>query len=71
MHHQNLGSNKGRVTALPQGGDLRSDHIEAYRDVILAAIEAKVDITLVELSDLLRHEHGSSSLRVIRDGITH
>src|SRR5271167_1434424 len=48
---------EGRVTALPQGGDLRSHHIEAYRDVILAAIEAKVDITLVELSDLLRHEH--------------
>ena len=48
---------EGRVTALPQGGDLRSHHIEAYRDVVLAAIEAKVDITLVELSDLLRHEH--------------
>ena len=51
---------EGRVTALPQGGDLRSHHIEAYRDVILAAIEAKVDITLVELSDLLRHEHRAS-----------
>jgi transposase len=29
---------EGRVTALPQGGDLRSHHIEVYRDVILGAI---------------------------------
>src|ERR1700710_1500746 len=34
----------GRVTALPQGGDLRSHHIEVYRDVILGAIDADVDI---------------------------
>jgi transposase len=47
----------GRMTALPQGGDLRSHHIEAYRDVILAAIEAEVDITLVELAELLRSQH--------------
>ena len=33
---------EGRVTALPQGGDLRSHYIEAYRDVILAAVEAEV-----------------------------
>ena len=51
---------EGRATALPQGGDLRSHHIEAYRDVILAATEAEVDITLVELSELLRQEHGAS-----------
>ena len=47
----------GRMTALPQGGDLRSHHIEAYGDVILAAIEAEVDITLVELAELLRRQH--------------
>jgi transposase-like protein len=29
---------EGRVTALPQGSDLRSQHIEVYRDVILGAI---------------------------------
>src|SRR6516225_7964024 len=46
--------------ALPQGGDLRSHRIEAYRDVILAAIEAEVDITLVELAELLRSQHGAS-----------
>jgi transposase len=51
---------EGRVTALPQGGDLRSHHVEAYRDVILAAIEAEVDITLVELADLLHSQHGAS-----------
>jgi transposase len=50
---------EGRARALPQGGDLRSHHIEAYRDVILAAIEAEVDITLVELADLLRSQHGA------------
>ncbi len=49
---------EGRATALPMGGDLRSQRIEAYRDVILGAVEAQVDITLVELSELLRREHG-------------
>ncbi len=51
---------EGRATALPQGGDLRSHHIEAYRDVILAAVEAEVDITLVEIAELLHREHGTS-----------
>ncbi len=51
---------EGRVAALPQGGDLRSRHIEAYRDVILAAVGAEVDITLVELDELLRIQHGAS-----------
>src|ERR1700684_2439442 len=31
---------EGRVTALPQGGDLRSQHIEVHRDVILGWIDA-------------------------------
>ena len=51
---------EGRATALPQGGDLRSHRIEAYGGMILAAIEAEVDITLVELADLLRSQHGAS-----------
>jgi transposase len=51
---------EGRVTALPQGGDLRSQHIEVYRDVILGAIDADVDITLVELSEVLRRKHEAS-----------
>jgi transposase len=51
---------EGRAKALAQGGDLRSHHIEAYRDVILTAIASEVDITLVELAELLRHQHGAS-----------
>ena len=51
---------EGRETALPQGGDLRSQRIEAYGDVILAAVDAEVDITLVELAELLRSQHGAS-----------
>jgi len=51
---------EGRMTALPQGGDLRSHDIEAHRGAILAAIEAEVDIMLVELAELLRRQHGAS-----------
>ena len=43
----------GLTRAKPQGGDKRSHRIEAYRDIILAAIEAQADITLVELADML------------------
>jgi transposase len=50
----------GATQAKPQGGDKRSHRIEAYHDVILAAIEAQVDITLVELADMLRRGHGAS-----------
>ena len=47
----------GRATARPRGGDLRSHRIEAFAAVILAALEAEVDITLVELAELLEREH--------------
>ncbi|ESX84286.1 hypothetical protein X755_31980 [Mesorhizobium sp. LNJC405B00] len=40
-----------------QGGDKRSQRIEAYRDTILAVIEGQDDITLVELAEFLRAEH--------------
>ena len=50
----------GVTAPKPKGGDLRSHRIEACRDVILGAIEAKVDITLVELAEWLRREHGVS-----------
>ena len=49
----------GRATALAQGGDFRSCRIEALAPVILGAIEAKVDITLVELAELLEREHSA------------
>lgn len=48
----------GRGVAKPKGGDTRSHRIEAYREVILAAIEAQKDITLVELAAMLLREHG-------------
>jgi transposase len=51
---------EGRAAAMAMGGDLRSQRIEAYCDVILDAIDAEVDITLVELSAMLRREHGAS-----------
>lgn len=48
----------GATSAKPQGGDRRSQRIEAYREVILAAVEQRVDITLAELAEILRTEYG-------------
>jgi len=48
----------GRRAARRQGGDRRSERIETYRSVILEAIDEKVDITLAEIAQLLRREHG-------------
>ncbi len=50
----------GTVAAKPQGGDTRSHRIEAFSEVILAAVSAQKDISLVELAELLRTEHGVS-----------
>lgn len=47
----------GATRAKPQGGDKRSQRIEAYRDTILPAIEGQDDITLVELAESLKVEH--------------
>ena len=47
----------GATCAKRLGGDKRSQRIEAYCDVILAAVENQVDITLVELTALLQAEH--------------
>jgi transposase len=49
----------GATRARPKGGDQRSQRIEAYRAAILGAVETKVDITLVELTEMLRREHGA------------
>ena len=43
----------------PKGGDLRSHRIEAFRTVILDAVEAQKDITLAELAALLGQVHGA------------
>ena len=53
----------GSVCAKPRGGDIGSHRIEAYRAIILAAIDAQVDITLTELADMLRQQHGASFAR--------
>jgi hypothetical protein len=50
----------GTVEAKPQGRDTRSHRIEAFSGVILAAVAAQKDISLVELAELLRTEHGAS-----------
>jgi transposase len=49
----------GATAAKPKGGDRRSQRIEGYRDVILGAIDAQVDITLDELAELLARDHGA------------
>jgi transposase len=49
----------GATAAKPKGGDRRSQRIEAYRGRILAAVAAEVDITLVELAEMLRRDHGA------------
>jgi transposase len=56
----------GATAAKPKGGDRRSHHIEAYRHIIFGAIEAQVDITLVELAELLQREHGVAFAAVWR-----
>ncbi|WP_157886575.1 IS630 family transposase [Acetobacter ascendens] len=48
----------GRDHALKQGGDRRSHRIEAWSTFLLAAIETKADISLVELAETLAAEHG-------------
>jgi transposase len=53
-------STAGTVEAKPQGGDTRSHRIEAFHGVTLAAVAAQKDISLVELAELLRTEHGTS-----------
>ena len=50
----------GTLAARPKGGDLRSHRIEAFGEVIFAAIDAHVDITLVEIATLLRDDHGAA-----------
>ena len=50
----------GRQAGKRQGGDRRSERIEAYRSIILAAIAEKVDITLSEIVEMLRSKHGVS-----------
>ena len=50
----------GTTSAKPQGGDQRSHRIEAHREVILGAIQAKPDLTLTEIADMLASKLGAS-----------
>jgi transposase len=50
----------GATNAKPQGGDQRSHRIEAFREMILSAIKAKPDMTLVEIAEMLEAETGAS-----------
>lgn len=47
----------GSTRAKLQSDDMRLRRIEAYREVILGAIEEQVGITLVELAEMLRSKH--------------
>ncbi len=53
----------GRFAAKPQGGDRRSSRIEAFGPDILAALKAKVDMTLDELAAMLRERYGARFAR--------
>jgi transposase len=48
----------GSALARPQGGDKRSQRIEAYADVILALVDETPDMTLAEIAAHLQQAHG-------------
>lgn len=48
----------GSVQPQPQGGDQRSQRIEAHADEILALVDATPDMTLAEIAEHLKSAHG-------------
>lgn len=50
----------GTKRAKRQGGDRRSHRIEAHREFILSAVEAKPDLTLEEIAKMLESEREAS-----------
>ena len=50
----------GTKRAKRQGGDRRSHRIEAHREFILRAVEAKPDLTLEEIAKMLESEREAS-----------
>ncbi len=48
----------GDVEPRPQGGDHRSHHLEAHAGEILGLVEARRDITLLEIAGHLDRAHG-------------
>ena len=51
---------KGSTRAKRQGGDQRSHRIEEHHEAIMSAIEAKPDMTLIEIAEMLESERGAS-----------
>lgn len=50
----------GATKARRVGGDQRSRRIEKHHETIMNAIEAKPDMTLVEIAEMLKSERGAS-----------
>ena len=50
----------GATKAKRVGGDQRSRRIEEHHDAIMGAIEAKPDMTLVEIAEMLGADRGAS-----------
>ncbi len=50
----------GATRAKRLGGDQRSRRIEEHHEAIMNAIEAKPDMTLVEIAEMLASEQGAS-----------
>lgn len=50
----------GATRAKRVGGDQRSQRIEEHHETIMNAIEAKPDMTLVEIAEMLETERGAS-----------
>jgi transposase len=50
----------GTTKARRVGGDQRSRRIEEHHEAIMSAIEAKPDMTLVEIAEMLQSEQGAS-----------
>ena len=48
----------GTAAPRPQGGDKRSDRIEAHAEEILGLIAARHDVTLAEIASQLERRHG-------------
>ena len=48
----------GSKTPRPQGGDKRSDRIEAHAEEVLGLVAATRDVTLAEIASHLERRHG-------------
>lgn len=55
----------GKISAKAMGGDRRSHHIEAHAEVIMGLIEARADITLEEIREVLAARKFETSITSI------